>query len=428
VGEAESPDRGPTARQALQNLALLLVSLLIVFAFTECGLRLSESGTIWRLVRERSLRIPHPVRGWTLEPGGAALWATRDRSALVEINEMGLRDRPHAHAADPGVFRIVVLGDSFMEAYQVDLEESLPHRLQESLASRHVEVINLGVGGYGTAQQYLYLRDEGLRYAPQLVLLAFFGSNDIKDNSRLVHQFFREKEMLKAIGRPFPVLPEGDAELQWDYPDFERLSRIRERKLERSSRFWNRVERQLEPYALGVRMDRFAALVRRRRTGRPEHDPNISFLSFVDEFLPELAGKGLTREDYEGIRAEAWSVTERLILETASLARANEAEFAVMLVPEDLQVEADFRKLVEEQNPGIRLDPSRTDRRIIALGEAAGFPVLHLAPIFTRAYVDEGRLLFHRLQDRHWNAAGHELAAAELAAFLDQRGLLPAMR
>ena len=78
--------------------------------------------------------------------------------------------------------------------------------------------------------------------------------------------------------------------------------------------------------------------------------------------------------------------------------------------------------------PSIRLDPSKTDERMIALAESAGIPILNLTPIFSRAYVDEGRLLFHRREDRHWNAAGHELATAELAKFLDQRGLLPAKR
>lgn len=73
-------------------------------------------------------------------------------------------------------------------------------------------------------------------------------------------------------------------------------------------------------------------------------------------------------------------------------------------------------------------DPNKTDQRIIALGDSTGIPVLNLTRIFTRAYVDEGRLLFHRLEDQHWNAAGHELATAELAKFLDQRGLLPAKR
>ena len=133
------------SRGRFQNLLVVVGSIAFSLAFAECGLRLYHHGNLAGLSGEHSLRIPHPVRGWTLDAGGAAFQRTKDYGVHVRINSKGLRDREHAYEPAPGVFRIVVLGDSFMEAYQVPLEDSLPYLLQERLAERKVELLSAGL-------------------------------------------------------------------------------------------------------------------------------------------------------------------------------------------------------------------------------------------------------------------------------------------
>jgi hypothetical protein len=319
-----------------------------------------------------------------------------------------------------------VIGDSFMEAYQVELEQSLPYLLQESLADRRVEVINLGVGGYGTAQEYLYLRDDGLKYEPDLVVLAFFTGNDVQDNSRrMKNESTQEPPDVKSVGRPYAQLSRKGADLQWSYPDMDQLRSIQEAKLQQSRGFWRRLGRQLEPGMLAVRIERMRAKARLQVTGKPKSNPNTGFAPFMAEFVPELADWDFTRAEYQELWDEAWSITLRLIAETEALARGHGAAFALLIVPERLQVEPDFRALVEAENPGIRLDPDRIGADFAEFSAATGVPLLDLTPIFRRAYVQDGHLLYHRLGDRHWNPAGHVLATAELVAFLDDRRLLP---
>jgi len=65
----------------------------------------------------------------------------------------------------------VVLGDSFTFGEEVGDEETFSHRLQSLLPNS--EVLNLGVHGYGHDQMLLYLKEEGLRYHPDLVILGF---------------------------------------------------------------------------------------------------------------------------------------------------------------------------------------------------------------------------------------------------------------
>jgi hypothetical protein len=123
-------------KPVLQRVLLLFMSVALSITLMEWTLRLTRYGSIAYLPGEHVLRGPHETRGWTLLAGRSAYQRSRDYGVWVRINEHGLRDRSHAYEPKEGVFRIVVLGDSFMEAYQVLLEESLPYRLQEQLADR----------------------------------------------------------------------------------------------------------------------------------------------------------------------------------------------------------------------------------------------------------------------------------------------------
>jgi len=110
-------------------------------------------------------------------------------SACIRINRYGVRQGDRAPAKPPGTFRVAVLGDSFIEAFQVSDEQTfcaqLERRLQDcsALTDRRVEVLNFGVSGYGTAQQLLMLRHYVWQYQPDVVVLAFFPGNDLRNNS-----------------------------------------------------------------------------------------------------------------------------------------------------------------------------------------------------------------------------------------------------
>lgn len=106
----------------------------------------------------------------------------------IAINREGYRDIDHPLAKPPGTYRILLLGDSMSEGVEVALQDLYWKRLESLLpqcaafSNRRIEVVSLAVNGYGTAQEYLTLREHGLKYRPDLVLLAFFTGNDFTDN------------------------------------------------------------------------------------------------------------------------------------------------------------------------------------------------------------------------------------------------------
>jgi lysophospholipase L1-like esterase len=91
-------------------------------------------------------------------------------------NSLGFRDVEHAVTKPPGVYRVIVLGDSVAMGLHVDRSEDVfPAVLQKILVAQglRAEVINMAVSGYNTQQEVELFRQEGLRYRPDLVLLAY---------------------------------------------------------------------------------------------------------------------------------------------------------------------------------------------------------------------------------------------------------------
>lgn len=101
-----------------------------------------------------------------------------------QTNGKGLRmDRDLPYAKPAGTLRVLSLGDSHTNGYEVAQDETFSAVIEQSLGEAGVaaEVINAGISGFGTAEQLVYLEQEGLRYQPDVVVVGFYG-NDFQDN------------------------------------------------------------------------------------------------------------------------------------------------------------------------------------------------------------------------------------------------------
>jgi hypothetical protein len=132
-----------------------------------------------------------PHLGWKNVPG----WKASTKGRSLTINSKGLRDREYPYERTPGVKRVLVLGDSFTWGYGVSDEAIYTEVLERKLAEqgRNWEIINAGVSGWGTDQEYLFLKAEALKYQPDLVILALYLFND-PDNNCAESQY--------ALGKP----------------------------------------------------------------------------------------------------------------------------------------------------------------------------------------------------------------------------------
>jgi hypothetical protein len=167
---------------ALSSILLLGVALAISALLAEASVRL--------LLGEQ-VKFPRHVVGapWGLrfnEPLAAYRHKSPDVTVWFRINQEGMRaDRAYGYEKPAGVKRIVSLGDSFTIGYEVNAEDTFSSVLERELGAKglSVEVLNCGVSGYSTAEEYLYLERELWKYHPDLVLVSYFP-NDLVDNTR----------------------------------------------------------------------------------------------------------------------------------------------------------------------------------------------------------------------------------------------------
>jgi hypothetical protein len=111
---------------------------------------------------------PDPESGYRHRANVSGLWLTEHRS-LVTTSNLGLRDRNRDLDHD-GAPRAVVIGDSFVEALQVDQSETAVAVAERILSLEHpgTEVVNLGLAGARPAVEVARLQSEGHRLAADL--------------------------------------------------------------------------------------------------------------------------------------------------------------------------------------------------------------------------------------------------------------------
>ncbi len=160
-------------RSLAANLSLLVASLVFFLVLGEIALQVGLP-----IFKPRFTRID-PVVGWFHTPSAKNDEEIEGHQYSLSYNSHGYRPHEHEYAKPAGTRRVIVLGDSFVDASEVGDNETFTWLLQEELPG--VEVINLGVYGYSTGQELITLEDRGFRYDPDLVLLVTM-TNDYDDN------------------------------------------------------------------------------------------------------------------------------------------------------------------------------------------------------------------------------------------------------
>ena len=73
-----------------------------------------------------------PVRGFSLLPNSSGIWR-REGEGFVKINSNGLRDIEHKISKSKNTLRIAILGDSFVEARSINIEDTFWYKLKKNL-------------------------------------------------------------------------------------------------------------------------------------------------------------------------------------------------------------------------------------------------------------------------------------------------------
>ena len=170
-------------RKWLTNLGLATASGVLALVLAEFILA--------RVLYLEEVTLEHDsLLGFRGRPGLETPWRREmaGHERTVRTNRHGFHDHERDVTKPPHTRRIVFLGDSFVEAYQVEVDENFTQRLARSLSQRgralgfEAEAVNQGVHGYGLGVHYLNARQRLAEWRPDAVVLALFLGNDLQDN------------------------------------------------------------------------------------------------------------------------------------------------------------------------------------------------------------------------------------------------------
>jgi lysophospholipase L1-like esterase len=403
-----------------KRLLLIFLGVMMALAAVEFGLR-----QLGPLVDPAAKNEWLGCVGWAGQPHQVVTYTTDQFTTTEVINSAGLPDIEHSYGKPNGVYRILILGDSFVEAYQVSLEKSFPRLLEKMLNKRRgpeihrFEVIKAGYRSWGTDQEWLYFQCEGFKYQPDLVLLGF-TVNDVVDNytplkAKMVgwpensppKPFFTlESGALKRQNFPFPpppaeVQPQTWLEYLYKYAVAYRVAAKGWESLWLKLAELNQPSNSLDP-ATETTESRF-----------PRHTMHFSLPVYLESAPPE----------YES----AWQLTLALLKAVHDEVTQQHTTFAVFSNSQIWSTHPSVQQSLIFSDPlyaNTQFDWDRPDKRVGQFLSGMAVPFLPLDPGF-RAYAAQhnDQLLF--FNEGHWNEAGHQVAAQLLYDWLIEQDLVP---
>jgi lysophospholipase L1-like esterase len=299
----------------------------------------------------------------------------------VSFNSAGMRDREHEVHKAAGVFRILLLGDSFVEALQVPFEASLASLLERTLSERTgraIEVVSAGVSGWGQDDELRYLTQYGLAYQPDLVLVAMTLHNDINDNLRREWHTLRDGVLVEQPREPMPLL---------EYEQLKLKSFLASRL--QLVQLWRK-------YRHGVQIAKDTQQLR-------DH--------VAEQFevpTPERIADGV-------------ELTGRLLEKIAQITTSNGARMALVLLPIRYQVSNETFAEYARSNDSKTMQIDKPQQMVRQIAVELGIPTIDLLPEFQKWTAQSSAPLFIEW-DGHWNEAGHRLATDVVAGELIRSG------
>jgi lysophospholipase L1-like esterase len=311
-------------------------------------------------------------------------------------NQFGFNARDYSLQKPPGVFRILVVGDSFNWAggFKGNYTALLEQKLDSLYGNHRVDVVNVGYSGTHTAEQLAMLKKFGLQYNPDLVILGFFAGNDFVDadpnRKRIIvndtYVDIDKRRELKLLGRPIILKSRLYMFLRQKYVAWKE-QRVASKEIEvRAPVSFSRetflnIER--------ARLDLFSLAAAREQKYKPNIDYILQSISEMDALL-----------------------------------KSRNIGFVVAIFPDGFQVDQDLLKAVIEryQLNQSDYDVEFTQKLLRSYLETNGIPYVDFLDRFRTV---EQKQPLYIPQDTHWNASGNELAAEILLEALARRSDVP---
>lgn len=380
----------------VSKLLIVFFTIIFLIFIIEIGLRIYESlgqrqlfgiapyrtNLIWQENKKIGKVIFKPNQeGWFVTP-------TKEYRNFIKINSFGFHDDEHVFEKPKNIYRILVLGDSFVASVQTPLNKTFFNQIEKKLSNdlkrKKIEIIALGMGDTGTAQQLIALKEIGLKFKPDLVIQMFLTANDLKNNS-----FILQNDSY----RPYFVLDHKD--------NLKLLPHLQ--YSERKNAYFKDWFKNL----------RIVELFLQARQISIENNANQKSDYPIDYHVYDV--------NYNKDYRDSWKITKKILLSEKKLVEKNKTKFLLVTLANNEQVNEKVWRELKINYPNLaksNIDLKKPDKIIGKFCINNEIDCIQMLPefeSFTKLYPNKPTHFFY---DGHWNQIGTDLAAKILYEYI----------
>ncbi len=321
----------------------------------------------------------------------------------VRQNRFGFRGSEYEFSRNKKK-RLLVLGDSFVWGFGVEDDEIFTS-IMEKRSDFSVEIVNMGVSGYGNDQNYLQWRQKGRLWKADEVILMVTWHTDISDNIRD-----------KRYGYPKPVFKfDANNNLVLTNTPVPKRSGPWETRKEKGEGDQKKWSRKLFTHSAFANV--FALAMLKNETCR-------NFMESNNIVPPRLAGYDWEYPFYLSTKNDelekAYMILFKIIGMFNDDVKLAGCKLTVAIVPSVTQI---YPKLWDEfrarsVHQDVEMDYERPNRRIVEWCQSKNIKVVDLLQGLKKAGESDPYLYYPI--NRHWTTSGHLVVADIL---LDELGI-----
>ncbi len=337
-------------------------------------------------------------RGVHLSPNQSAICSNGEFRVEVRSNSLGFHDHEHTVAPEKNSCRVLFLGDSLIEAVQVDMEESVTRLTENELrekSKQQIDVLNFASSGAGPSQYLQVLKTLGLNYSPDMVVLWLYLGNDIRNSHR---------SLQPSVTMPFHTL-DSDEKLVFHPPPAE---------IPDSS---------LRKFFGGITLFR---IIREAIRETPLQKPFVALGLAAHEGKASWNRKGIPMDwySYKIPLDEEWNDAYRTVFailkEVKRILAERDIPLLVAVIPTNLNIEDRWQEALKYHNVEYHADEWDFDmprRKVLEALHNLDIPVLDLLPSMQKDYQSHG-ISHSWKKDAHWNQRGHQIASQAVQPYI----------
>lgn len=360
-----------------------------------------DPGLLWR--HKPKLNIP-------LNIPALFVGAKEDVEVDYITNNLGLRHKEDTFNKRQRTYRIIFIGDSFLEAYGYPIKKNACSIFERNIKKvtlngyNDIEVINAGVGAYNIKQYFDWLYYNQSKLKPDLVLICIYLGNDINFNYSGVNWKTKLLQILRRRFYCINIMTRIYYKIRWSmagetlHEDYLKVHQLDERKdLVKIKEEYEKTE------ISGVEPNRL-----------PEYIAKSS--NFIYQIL---------KKNHKKIRNKAF-LAVRLCEEIARLGKEEDIAIVFILIPTKVQIDKRQREnmlqVLGAENE--KIDIGQPNKIFGSMLRSKGMNVIDITEEMIKISSEKGEL-YYPACGTHWNELGNYYAGEIISRRILYSNILP---